>query len=233
MRRSCAMVRLPSPSSSRWSNTAHSAAAVFARVLRCASLVPHGGAARLAPMASDPAAALCGLGESARRLAGRRRGPRCSGPSGSPSAVTAGRRPGASPLAWPPCARRCSHRNGLDLWTFLRDTVGFSRADIVEWQPVYVLGWDTLIRWSLTFALGMLAVVLVGRADRRPQQMVALLALAAASFMVTRLQAFFAAHRPVPFRARGARRACQRCEPTWRRLYVRVRIGAWPRSRSA
>ena len=54
-------------------NTAHSAAAVFARVLRCASLVPHGGAARRAPMASDPAAALCGLGESARRLAGRRR----------------------------------------------------------------------------------------------------------------------------------------------------------------
>lgn len=98
---------------------------------------------------------------------------------------------------------------GLDLWTFLRNTVGFSRADIVEWQPVYVLGWDTLIRWSLTFALGMLAVVLVGRTDRRPQQMVALLALAAASFMVTRLQAFFALTVLFLVGA-GIGRACQR-----------------------
>ena len=81
---------------------------------------------------------------------------------------------------------------GLDLWIFLRDTVGFSRADVVEWQPVYVLGSDTFIRWSLTFGLGVLAVVRVGRADRQPQRMVALLALAAASFMVTRLEAFFA-----------------------------------------
>src|SRR5438874_1987765 len=77
-------------------------------------------------------------------------------------------------------------------WSRHNTFVRVARGDILEWRPVYVLGSDTFIRWSLTFALGMLAVVLLGRADRRPQQIVALLVLAAASFMVTRLQAFFA-----------------------------------------
>jgi hypothetical protein len=81
---------------------------------------------------------------------------------------------------------------GVHLWTFLRETVAFSRADIVEWQPTYALGWDAWIRWSLTLALAMLGLVLAGRGDRRPERIVCLLALAIASFMVVRLQSFFA-----------------------------------------
>ena len=88
---------------------------------------------------------------------------------------------------------------GPNLWRFLSDTVGFSRADIGEWQPIYALGPDVWVRWSATCALSMVGIFTLtrGTAPRRwaalyGQPIVVIIALAAASFMVTRLQAFFA-----------------------------------------
>ena len=81
---------------------------------------------------------------------------------------------------------------GVHLWTFLRETVAFNRADIVEWQPIYALGWDSCVRWALTLALAVLGMVLARRGESQPERMVCLFALAVASFMVVRLQSFFA-----------------------------------------
>jgi hypothetical protein len=81
---------------------------------------------------------------------------------------------------------------GLQLWTFLRETVAFSRADIVEWQPVYVLGWLPCIRWAVTASIAVTGVVLMQRRAQRTERIVVLVALAVAAFLVARLEAFFA-----------------------------------------
>src|SRR2546425_223833 len=36
---------------------------------------------------------------------------------------------------------------GWRLWTFLHETVGFGRADITDWQPVYRLGAFFVVLW--------------------------------------------------------------------------------------
>ena len=83
---------------------------------------------------------------------------------------------------------------GIQLWTFLRDTVGFERADIVEWQPIYTLGWQSCVPWAATAALAISGVL----ARREPlktlpyERIVCVAVLAIASVMVARLQAFFA-----------------------------------------
>ena len=80
----------------------------------------------------------------------------------------------------------------IHLWSFLRDTVGFSRADIVEWQPVYVLGWIACVRWTATASLGAVGLIAsIGR-ERLTERAACLLALASASLMVARLEGFFA-----------------------------------------
>jgi len=81
---------------------------------------------------------------------------------------------------------------GLQLLTLLRDTVGLERADIVEWQPVYVLGWESWVPWIVTAALGVTGIVLADREERGAERVVCLIALAAMSAMVARVQAFFA-----------------------------------------
>jgi hypothetical protein len=81
---------------------------------------------------------------------------------------------------------------GFGLWTFLSGTVGLDRADIVEWQPIYVLGWDSCVRWGCTAALAVAGVVFGNRAERQSERIACLVALAAASLMVARLEAFFA-----------------------------------------
>ena len=43
---------------------------------------------------------------------------------------------------------------GVELWTMLRETVGFDRSDIVEWQPIYALGWQSCLPWAATAAVG-------------------------------------------------------------------------------
>ena len=81
----------------------------------------------------------------------------------------------------------------LRLWIFLRDTVAFSRADIVEWQPVYALGTPYVIIWL--FIAGVATALLVQRVRQRtvdPASFTLVLLFAFASFRVNRLEAFFA-----------------------------------------
>jgi len=81
---------------------------------------------------------------------------------------------------------------GVGLWRFFYETVGFGRADIVEWQPVYALGWDAWARWLMVAAVATVAIALSRREERRLERVTIVFVLAAASFMVTRLLAFFA-----------------------------------------
>ena len=81
---------------------------------------------------------------------------------------------------------------GVELWTLLRDTVGLERADIVEWQPVYVLGWETWVPWVVTAVVGITSLVVGDREERGAERVACLIVLAASSMMVARLQAFFA-----------------------------------------
>jgi hypothetical protein len=81
---------------------------------------------------------------------------------------------------------------GLELWTLLRDTVGLERADIVEWQPVYVLGWQSWVPWLVTAMVGLAGVVLRNREERGAERIACLMVLAVTSIMVARLQGFFA-----------------------------------------
>jgi len=80
---------------------------------------------------------------------------------------------------------------GFGLWHFLRDTIGFGRADIAEWQPVYALGWNASVRWCAALALGLFGVR-AGGAERHPERLAVVVALGVASLMVTRLLGFFA-----------------------------------------
>jgi hypothetical protein len=80
---------------------------------------------------------------------------------------------------------------GLGLWQFLRETVGFSRPEIIEWQPVYATGLEFVALWLIAFAIMVLGVVLGGREKLRVERLVVGLTLAAASLRVARLLAFF------------------------------------------
>lgn len=80
---------------------------------------------------------------------------------------------------------------GFGLWRFLRETVGFSRPDIIEWQPIYVTGWPSVVLWSISFTVATLGVVLAGREKLRTERLVVIIALAAAALKVSRLLAFF------------------------------------------
>jgi len=81
---------------------------------------------------------------------------------------------------------------GVELLTLLRDTVGIERADIVEWQPVYVLGWQSMVVWLVTAVVGLAGIVLSKHEERGAERVACLIVLAASSLMVARLQAFFA-----------------------------------------
>jgi hypothetical protein len=77
---------------------------------------------------------------------------------------------------------------GFTLWQFLWETVGPSRPDIAEWQPVYVLGWQTSLRWAVILALALLGL---RSAPIRRERIFAVALLAVMSFMVSRVGAFF------------------------------------------
>lgn len=80
---------------------------------------------------------------------------------------------------------------GFGLWQFLRETVGLSRPEIIEWQPVYVTGWPFVGLWLISFAMTATGVLLGGRANVRVERLAVGLALAVASLKVARLLAFF------------------------------------------
>jgi hypothetical protein len=81
---------------------------------------------------------------------------------------------------------------GFDLLRFLSRTVGFGRADIVEWQPVYAVGWSAVLLWLAVAALAALAAVRRVRIRRDLPRVLVVIALSVAAFRVNRLLAFFA-----------------------------------------
>ena len=82
---------------------------------------------------------------------------------------------------------------GWRMWQFLSTTVGFGRAEITDWQPVYRLGAGYVALW---IALALAALVGVMHAWRSRtwelRRLVVVGILALASFQVSRLEAFFA-----------------------------------------
>jgi hypothetical protein len=80
---------------------------------------------------------------------------------------------------------------GFGLWRFLRETVGFSRPEIIEWQPVYATGWPFVTLWLIALGIMTIGVVLGGREKLHVERLVVGVALAAASLKVARLLAFF------------------------------------------
>ena len=82
---------------------------------------------------------------------------------------------------------------GWRLWTFLHETVGFGRADITDWQPVYRMGAFFVVLWVSLVALAGAAVrraLAAGDVDVRRTTVV--LTLAILAFRVNRLLAFLA-----------------------------------------
>lgn len=80
---------------------------------------------------------------------------------------------------------------GLTLWRFLYDTVGLSRPEIIEWQPLYVVGPLFLGLWVTALAVVGISIVVGGREHLHAERIVVVLALAVMSMKVSRLIAFF------------------------------------------
>jgi hypothetical protein len=80
---------------------------------------------------------------------------------------------------------------GVRMWAFLWDTVGFGRGDILEWAPITRIPPGAAVPWLLSLAAAAFVVVR-SRQPRRPRDLILVAVLAAASFRVNRLDAFFA-----------------------------------------
>jgi hypothetical protein len=88
---------------------------------------------------------------------------------------------------------------GWKMWAFLQATVGFGRADITDWQPVFVLGPAYALLWTLTALAATVGVWFALREERegtraaqRDWQSIAVVVFfAVASLRVSRLQSFF------------------------------------------
>jgi len=80
---------------------------------------------------------------------------------------------------------------GIGLWRFLVETVGVKRAEITEWQPVYVLDVTVWGLWLLTASLGATAAIRRLR-SLEPRRILVVLTLGLASLFVSRLLGFFA-----------------------------------------
>lgn len=81
---------------------------------------------------------------------------------------------------------------GAGMHRFLVETVGFGRADITEWQPVYAVGPSIWGLWLLVAILALAGGIRMCRTDPRAERLLVVAALAVASFRVNRLTAFFA-----------------------------------------
>jgi hypothetical protein len=80
---------------------------------------------------------------------------------------------------------------GWKLWAFLQATVGFGRADIIDWQPVFALGGAYALLWTLTTLAATVGVWFALRESRDWQSIVLVVFFAVASLRVSRLQSFF------------------------------------------
>jgi hypothetical protein len=84
---------------------------------------------------------------------------------------------------------------GVKMWLFLWTTVGFGRAEITEWQPVFRLGAPVLIVWSVVAVAALIGGARAfARSGSQPavRRVAVVLFLGLASFQVSRLRAFFA-----------------------------------------
>jgi hypothetical protein len=81
---------------------------------------------------------------------------------------------------------------GWGMWEFLRTTVGFGRAEITDWQPLYRLGAAYVAVWMLLVLPAAVGILQSWRAQREWRRLVVVVMLAVASLQVSRLLAFFA-----------------------------------------
>jgi len=81
---------------------------------------------------------------------------------------------------------------GLQLWTFVRETVAFGRENIADWQPVFRAG-VLFALWGLVAAVATVALVVAAARRTIDLQGAALVViLGIGSFRVSRLLSFFA-----------------------------------------
>lgn len=79
---------------------------------------------------------------------------------------------------------------GLGMWHFLQSTVGFGRADIVDWQPIYRAEAVIGVLWAACVSVIAAACRRAPRPDAR--QLAVLVTLGIAAFQVSRIGPFFA-----------------------------------------
>lgn len=82
---------------------------------------------------------------------------------------------------------------GWRMWQFLLATVGFGRAEITDWQPLYRLGTGFVALWAVLMIAAVFGAV--HALCSRPwdlRRLVVVAVLAVGSFQVSRLEAFFA-----------------------------------------
>ena len=82
---------------------------------------------------------------------------------------------------------------GVQIWTFLAETVRFGRPDIQDWGSILTSPLQLGVPWALTVAVAVIALTRSGVPSRRDIGVFFILAgLAVASFRVSRIDAFFA-----------------------------------------
>ncbi len=82
---------------------------------------------------------------------------------------------------------------GWRMWQFLMTTVGFGRAEITDWQPLYRLGAGYVALWVVLSLAAVAGIVHAWRARTwELRRLVVVTMLAIASFQVSRLEAFYA-----------------------------------------
>ena len=81
---------------------------------------------------------------------------------------------------------------GVGLWRFLWETVGISRADITDWQPVYSLDASIWGLWAVTAVVASIGLVRETRVHPDAKRILVVFALGLGSFFVNRLLGFFA-----------------------------------------
>ena len=82
---------------------------------------------------------------------------------------------------------------GWRMWLFLTSTVGFGRAEITDWQPLYRLGMGYVALWAVLALAAAIGAIHAWRSRTwELRRLGVVLILGLASFQVSRLQAFFA-----------------------------------------
>jgi hypothetical protein len=82
---------------------------------------------------------------------------------------------------------------GWRMWQFLVTTVGFNRVEITDWQPLYRLGAGYVALWMVLTLAASLGVRHAWRSRTwETRRLVVVATLGVVSFLVSRLEAFFA-----------------------------------------